>query len=812
MKGIFKIIWWGLFLIVFLVPESMLFLRAFNGDGKFFETRILESLPASVAVCLLTAFISVALGIVSAKIIAQGKRGSEILLVLLVCILVMPRYLLYYAWSLILQPQSSIGKYIISHGYSENTNTLIVGFVIVAWYWPVAALLCGQWWRNIDWRIFESSKLESTALTRFFIVTLPSLAPGLVGSFLVCFILSFSEFTTFHLAGIKTVGTELGVIYDLTGNSGDVVRAAFPVVLISLLPAIVLTKGLSNWNCAMGGVYSGQKVSKREIFFVLFLFILSGIIPILLLCLNLKGLTEFEMFFKLHASELLYSMMIGSVSALICYIIAWGIAENFTVKGKLSKIVVVIIFSAMFLPGSILASALLESVTLISKYFETRNSWILVSVGHASRFCGMIFILLSMMKISQGQSISEMARCDGAGIFTRLRYITIGRNWRMFIGGGLLVMMFSMTEVASTMLLLPPGVPSIGQWLLNQMHYAREQQVIATCLILVATFLFIAIFSYLLIRTVYIRRSMLTLLFAMMISILVGCDNHPVTNGKIKEISIIGNRGRGNCEFIYPRAISYSDEIGIVIIDKTGRVQRLNEQGVFLNGFDMPEFKKGKPTGISISPDNDVFVADTHYHRIVSFSPEGQMKMSFGKYGEQDGEFIYPTDVEFGPDGRIYVGEYGGNDRVSVFDQAGNFLFKFGEYGNGLYQFSRPAAICIDENKEMLYIADACNHRIGVYDLEGEFQKYIGSLGSGPGQLRYPYDLCVLNDGSIVVCEFGNNRVQVFNKQGQSIAIYGSPGRDQGQLAYPWGVASAKDNKKLYVVDSGNNRIQVWKY
>ncbi len=104
----------------------------------------------------------------------------------------------------------------------------------------------------------------------------------------------------------------------------------------------------------------------------------------------------------------------------------------------------------------------------------------------------------------------------------------------------------------------------------------------------------------------------------------------------------------------------------------------------------------------------------------------------------------------------------------------------------------------------------ACNHRIALYELDGTPRTYWGSVGQGPGQMRYPYDMVLMDNGDVLVCEFGNNRLQRFNAQGESLGIYGRAGRNLGQLAYPWGVTvDARD--RAYVVDAGNNRIQVWK-
>ena len=257
----------------------------------------------------------------------------------------------------------------------------------------------------------------------------------------------------------------------------------------------------------------------------------------------------------------------------------------------------------------------------------------------------------------------------------------------------------------------------------------------------------------------------------------------------------------------YPRA---TRDIDLLVRreDLERAEESLKERGYTIPAGIIP-FDAGKPTGMSLHEDGRLFVADTHYHRVAIFAPGGELLDEIGTYGMADGCFIYPTDVAFAPDGRLFVSEYGGNDRVSVFTSEGRFLFSFGSPGSTEGQFARPSAVSIDETRRRLYVADACNHRVAVYDLDGRLLGYIGAAGRGPGQLRYPYDLSLMVDGTIVVCEYGNNRIQLFSAEGKSLAVYGGPGRQLGQLAFPWGVA-VDARRRAYVVDAGNNRIQVW--
>jgi DNA-binding beta-propeller fold protein YncE len=465
----------------------------------------------------------------------------------------------------------------------------------------------------------------------------------------------------------------------------------------------------------------------------------------------------------------------------------------------------------MFVPASLVAVSLLKTMAICNLPVFFRQSWYIVSVGQAARFTGVALILLILTRASHARHLSEMASLDGASWLKSWWYVHLPRTWRLFAGAFLLILMFSITELSATMVLLPAGLPNFAQRLLNQMHYARDQQVIASCLILICLFLILAALLVLLIRGIRTRLYMTLVMLCITTLALTGCSRKPNYTEEPKVIDAFGQTGKGSGEFIYPRAIDITSDGSLFIVDKTGRIQRLTADGDFLAEFQMPLIEVGKPTGLSFAPNGNLYVADTHYHRVVIFSPEGKIVGQFGKFGQDDGCFIYPTDIAFSGDGRIFVSEYGGNDRISVFSEKGDFLYCFGTPGNGPGQLSRPSALCVDSSQKHLYVADACNHRIGIYNLEGKLLKYIGSLGRDPGQLRYPYDLALLSDGCIAVCEYGNNRLQLFSSDGKSLGVYGCPGHRMGELAYPWGLAI--DNKeRVFIVDAGNNRIQVWKF
>ena len=314
--------------------------------------------------------------------------------------------------------------------------------------------------------------------------------------------------------------------------------------------------------------------------------------------------------------------------------------------------------------------------------------------------------------------------------------------------------------------------------------------------------------------------------------VVAACDERAEAgeSGRLEVRRVLGEPGRAPGQLMYPRGIASADD-QLWVVDKGARVQQLDpETGRGIRLFTTPKYDNGKPTGITMAPmpGEDarlgLYVADTHEHRVLVYdvaSGSDEPALEFGSMGIEDGQFTYPTDVAVLTDGagrveRIYVSEYGGHDRISAFSPELEFLFSFGEFGvahegdstEHRVVFDRPQSIAVDSDARELIVTDACNHRVGRFTLEGEHIAWIG--GGTSDMLRYPYGLELIGRRQALIAEFGGNRVsRVDLDSGEVLGVIGEPGREMGQLAMPWGIAVLGD--ELFVLDSGNNRIQVVK-
>jgi len=76
-----------------------------------------------------------------------------------------------------------------------------------------------------------------------------------------------------------------------------------------------------------------------------------------------------------------------------------------------------------------------------------------------------------------------------------------------------------------------------------------------------------------------------------------------------------------------------------------------------------------------------------------------------------------------------------------------------------------------------------------------------------PWYFQNPSDLAIALDGSVYVVDSGNNRIQQFSAQGGFILSWGNEGSGDGQFNQPQGISIAPDGS-VYVSDTKNNRIQ----
>jgi sugar lactone lactonase YvrE len=270
-----------------------------------------------------------------------------------------------------------------------------------------------------------------------------------------------------------------------------------------------------------------------------------------------------------------------------------------------------------------------------------------------------------------------------------------------------------------------------------------------------------------------------------------------------------GSKGVLAGKFVRPRAATVDRKGRIFIVDFTARIQSYDSEGQHTGlTWETPDFRNGRPSGLSTNNDGNIMVSDSHYHclRIYSAEDGKLLKTLGGERGTNPGQFGYVSDCVQGPDGCYYLSEFGQNDRITKLDSEGKFLTTWGKSGIEPGEFARLRSLAFGPDG-LLYAADACNHRVQVFTTDGKLVRVIGKQGAQAGQFSYPYDLCFNKAGELYVVERGNMRIQKLTKEGKCLGMIGGPGAGEGQFADPWAIV-IDHNDRLHVIDTENHRVQ----
>jgi iron(III) transport system ATP-binding protein len=178
-------------------------------------------------------------------------------------------------------------------------------------------------------------------------------------------------------------------------------------------------------------------------------------------------------------------------------------------------------------------------------------------------------------------------------------------------------------------------------------------------------------------------------------------------------VSMLGANGEEPGNFLYPVKVAEDDTGNIYVAEYGGndRIQKFSPQGKLIGSFGGFSAEAGsfqRPSGLIWSKGH-LYVADAINNRIQVFTDEGGYLRSMPD-STDTWTLKFPYDVAMGPDGFLYVVEYGAG-RVTVITTDGRLVGRFGSAGRGHDQLATPWGLDVDHRGHIL-VADTGNRRI----------------------------------------------------------------------------------------------------
>ena len=204
------------------------------------------------------------------------------------------------------------------------------------------------------------------------------------------------------------------------------------------------------------------------------------------------------------------------------------------------------------------------------------------------------------------------------------------------------------------------------------------------------------------------------------------------------------------------------------------------------------------PCGVAVM-DNVIAVSEWGRHHVKKYSLQGELLSVIGHHGKRNGQFNHPRGLAFNKNKLLYVVD-GLNYRVQAFLKDDTFSFSFGSIGNSPGQFQFPVKIKVDPNNNLL-VSDYDANCIHIFTRSGQFIQLINC--------KDPWDIVISPTGYLITDHDGDdNIIKVWDPTYQLINQFGKKGSKRGEFDNVQGMAM-DSNGTIYVVEQGNNRLQV---
>ena len=710
--------------------------------------------------------------------------------------LVLPPWAAYYVWWSACPPGTPLYDAAVAFGGAGGVSLLreaLLGVAMLSAMWPVAVCCLVpasmRWTREMEDRL----KLDGVGGIARHIARLRAERPGLIVAGALVALLTAGCTTAFDLAGVFTLANELRARADLGASVLSLATLTWPLFVLALGGA-----GLLWWWVSRPPQSSSEQTqsatSTRVTAACLWAILILA--PVLLLeqlrfRVDWSADSAFATVASLWTSvgrTFLRACLVGFFAAALaaCTRDVW--------RARGSSILGFTWVAAAMMPaplvGAVVASAWGGSV------LSSGGAWVLGLLVRG----GAIGLLASRWAArTEAISRADLRKLDGwADRFGSQKTRAAA------VAAGLIALSLTSSDISLAARLAPPmASPPLAVTMLNAIHYQRPETIVGVLALLPIPMIVVGL---LLARCVSIRRVTPVLLICLVMVGSFGCEQDESASMPplIPLTDWSGLPGRTPGRFDVPRGIAVDAAGDVLVVDKSARVQRLDGHGGASCVWSMPAFNNGKPTGLGVTADGKVIVADTHEYQVAVFNACGELQRVFGSYGMSPGQFIYPTDVVVSVAGEWFVSEYGGNDRVQVFDGSGSLRRVLGGPGRGSGQFRRPQGLALSGDGRVLWVADAGNHRVqGLDPMSGQMRVEIGV-----GTLRSPYGVAVLPDETLVVVENGRHVLSRWSPDGTLLGEWGGWGREPGRLRMPWGVAYEPLRDVVHVLDTGNSRVQ----
>ena len=521
-KKLTLVFFFTLFLCTTFLPIVWMFGNSVYEEGRFsfvyykdifLTLKYGKVISNSLILASITTIVSCLIGVPAGFFLA--KTNLPLKNIFKICFfipLIIPSYIIGIAWVNLLGKTGFLNNVFSQYTMlsPESISDFIYStygssFILSINLFPVVMLVTEYALKSINPRLEESGLVVGSVFQVFRQITFPLIAPAILSSMMIVFVLSLSEFGVPSLLQVNVLTTQIFTQFSAFYNEKAATAIAFPLIVITFI-LIMLEKiymrgksfeilGRTSSNSTIQ--YNITWLNVVGITFCTFVLLVCVIIPLSTLIFNTKTISAYHDAILLARNGITNSILFGSIGATFLTFIGFFLgylSENIRSRLKSSAAIFIWLFFAV--PATVIGVGLIKLCNRPEGIFQFiyGSLWIVI-IGYVARFLPLSSRIMANYLKQIPHSMEEAGTVTGASWFRILGKILFPLQGYGLIATWLISFMFCIGELGTTVLVYPPGSETLPITLFTIMANSPTDIVSAlSIIIIVMTLLPVGVF------------------------------------------------------------------------------------------------------------------------------------------------------------------------------------------------------------------------------------------------------------------------------------------------------------------------------